>query len=69
MADRIVYCVVTKPGGVDGRDSQDKGGFVKYASYVKSDAEKKVDSWSSVEARVFDPDEIAKKALGKLDAL
>ena len=69
MTDRIVYCVVTKPGGVDGMDRQDKGGIVKFASYVKSDAEKKVDGWSFLEARVIDPVQVAKEALAKLNAL
>jgi hypothetical protein len=67
MPDRIVYCVVTNAGGIDGLDRSDKGGHIKFASYVKSDAEAKADDWSHVEARVIDPEQVARDVRKKLN--
>jgi len=52
--ERIVYCVVSLPGGIDGRDASDKGGIVIDAFLERAMAEKKVDAWSKVEPRVVD---------------
>lgn len=53
MTDKIVYLVVTEPGGVDGRDPSAKGG-VKYASFEKADAEKHLDAWSKLKVDVIE---------------
>lgn len=38
MTDRIVYLVVTQPGGVDGRDHSDKGGHIMHATFDSREA-------------------------------
>jgi hypothetical protein len=68
-ADRIVYEVVTKPGGVDGRDPDDKGGVVRFAAFTRGAAEEAVDAWSEVRARVVDLKEARREALAKLSPL
>lgn len=68
-SDRIAYCVVTNPGGIDGMDRNDKGGVVKFASFNRKEAERKVDGWSHLEPRVITPEAIKNQALEKLDAL
>lgn len=68
-ADIIVYCVVSKGGGIDGMDRSDKGGRIKSASFDKAEAEKACDAWSHVQARVVSPNAIAFAALGRLDAV
>jgi hypothetical protein len=68
MTDKIIYKVVTNGGGIDGRDSSDKGGTVKFASLVREEAEKKVDAWSTLKVDVIQNfEEEAKKALTLLD--
>lgn len=39
--DKIVYTLVTEPGGVDGLDRDDKGGVVVLASYEKGIVERR----------------------------
>jgi hypothetical protein len=68
MTDKIIYKVVTNGGGIDGRDSSDKGGTVKFASLDRAEAEKKVDAWSTLKVDVIENfEEEAKKALANLD--
>jgi hypothetical protein len=37
--DKIAYLIVSEPGGVDGRDSADKGGHIHTATFDKTTAE------------------------------
>lgn len=67
--DQIVYFVVSKPGGVDGRDGSDQGGQVLYASFDKDIAQKHCNAWSRVEPRVIDLVQAKQEALKKLDPL
>jgi hypothetical protein len=67
--DKIVYLVVTKSGGIDGRDSSDPGGQIRYASFDKGRAKINVDAWSTLESRIIDVAEATETALAKLDPI
>ncbi len=64
--DQIVYA---DPGGVDGRDPNDEGGVIRFASFDKAEATNKVDAWSKLHKLVVDVDEQREKALKKLTPL
>jgi hypothetical protein len=67
MTDKIIYKVVTNRGGIDGTSS-DLGGKVKFASLDRTEAEKKVDAWSTLKVDVIENfEEEARKALANLD--
>lgn len=68
MPDRIVYKIVTKAGGVDGMDKNDKGGQITFASFDKAEAEKYIgnDTRYKLEKIVIDTDEVTKGAMNKL---
>lgn len=67
--DRIVYLVITEPGGVDGRDHTAKGGEIVFATFDKGQAMSRKDGWTRVESRVIDVVEARKQLLRKLSAL
>lgn len=62
--DTIVYCAVSRPGGVDGLDHTSKGGKVVRASFEESKL--KLDGWTELDKRVVVPAEVARKALERL---
>lgn len=65
--DKIIYTLVTKGGGVDGRDHTDKGGDVIAASYDKATLQKNKNlPWCELKAEVVDIDAARKAALAKL---
>jgi len=63
-SDKIVYVKVSKAGGIDGRDTSDKGGTVLAASYIESYLQ--ADAWSYIEGRVVDIETTKKIAKIKL---
>lgn len=65
--DQIVYCAVSQPGGVDGRDHSDKGGVIIRASASRESL--KIDAWTTLRTHVIKPAEIAENALSRLDPL
>lgn len=71
MADEIFYTVKSVGGGVDGRDPSDKGGKITSAFRTRPEAEKKKgsDSRFTVHAEVYDPVQVMKGLLTKLDGL
>lgn len=67
MSDRIVYTLVTQGGGVDGRDSTDKGGKVTGAYFDRLQAERDGNKpWCDVVAIVIDDAKTKREALAKL---
>lgn len=72
MTDRIVYKVVTKDGGIDGR-SQEKGGQVKFASFDRREAVGRLDGYSELKLEVIEDVELkyreVLKRLDKVDLL
>ncbi|QBJ04462.1 hypothetical protein HOV23_gp111 [Pseudomonas phage Lana] len=68
MTDRIVYQLITEPGGEDGRDHNDKGGTATYATFEKDAAIRKKgnDSRLRIEPGVVDTDQVMKEAMAKL---
>ena len=69
--DRIVYTVVSAPGGCDGMDHKARGGKVLLATYNREEALKKIgrDSRYILEKQVVDIKEAKKEALAKLTKL
>lgn len=68
--DQIVYQVVTKGGGVDGRDHTDKGGRIKFASFDRGEAEAQQTAWDDLKLVAIGHSEwmvMRKKVLSKLD--
>ena len=66
--DKIMYSLVSEPGGADGMDSKAKGGNVLHCSFDKSVIEKKKgsDSRYRIEKEVVDTDELRKQVKAKL---
>ena len=72
LEDRVLYAVVTQPGGLDGMDRSDKGGMVKFASFNRAEAMKHVNGWSRLNPRAVSTQElarIAKDARAKLTSI
>lgn len=68
--DKIVYKLVTRPGGVDGMGYTDKGGDVRAAFFDKAQAEKHPGKpWCDIVPIVVDVEKARKAALKKLNAL
>lgn len=70
MPDKIIYLVVSEPGGIDGRDFTDKGGRIKFASFDRSSAEAKLDAWHKLKLKAVSEEELDKiknLAFEKLD--
>jgi hypothetical protein len=68
--DKIIYTLITKGGGVDGRDFMDKGGHVIAASYDRKDLEKNKNlPWCDIVPQVVDTDKAKKVALAKLSPI
>ena len=68
MSDRIVYLVISEPGGVDGMDHNDKGGKVLLATFQKSAALscKGQDSRKRIEPTVINVEEVRAEVMRKL---
>lgn len=69
--DQIVYVVMTKGGGMDGMDRNDKP-KAKFASFERKEAEKRLDAWSDLKLVALSADELVLKrneALQKLDGI
>jgi hypothetical protein len=65
--DTIVYTLVSKGGGIDGRDHTDKGGDVTKAYLTRQEAEKDPNlPWNTIKPEVVDLDELGKTTLRKL---
>lgn len=71
MSDRIVYQLISEPGGVDGLDHNDKGGTAVYATYDKEAAIRKKgnDSRLRLEPSVVDTDQVKADAMAKLSLI
>lgn len=71
MSDRIVYLVVSEPGGVDGLDQTDKGGTVLLATYQKEAALscKGQDCRKRLEPTVVNVEEVRAEVMRKLTAI
>lgn len=69
--DRIVYTVVTAPGGEDGRDHNDKGGTIVFATFDKEEAQKRAgnDSRLLLSPQVIDVSQLRKAILARLDPI
>ena len=68
MADKILYTLVSRSGGVDGRDFTDKGGSIRLATFDKRVAEtSSVRNWCYLEKSVIDVQARKAEALAKLD--
>jgi hypothetical protein len=69
MTDKIIYKVVSLPGGGKGRGAPIyEGGKVLFVSFDRYEAEKKVDAWSTLKIEVIEniESEIALR-MAKLD--
>lgn len=65
--DTIVYVIVGNGGGVDGMDASDKGGGIRYATFHRDIAERKVDGWVHLgEPLVLVPAEVAMETMSRL---
>lgn len=65
--DRIIYKLVTKGGGIDGRDHADKGGKIIAASYNKADLQKNKNlPWCDIVPEVVEEEKAKREALAKL---
>lgn len=71
MTDRIVYQVISQPGGVDGLDHGDKGGLLVNASFDKQTMYGKYgkDCRFRIEATVIDMEKAKAHAMAKLDVI
>lgn len=55
MTDKIIYKVVSLPGGGKGRGAPIyEGGKVLFVSFDRYEAEKKVDAWSTLKIEVIE---------------
>lgn len=66
MSDQIIYKVVSKSGGVDGRDPSEKGGKVLHAFFDRKEAENNLNGWTELKIDVIEnvekyTDELVKK--------
>lgn len=65
--DTIIYTLVSKGGGIDGRDHTDKGGNVTRVYATREQAEKGDNlPWNNIVPIVVDLDKVAKEALASL---
>ncbi len=64
--DTIVYLSISLPGGVDGKDSSDKGGQICFASLTNN---LHCNPWTKLEKRVVEFTQLRKEVLAKLDPL
>jgi len=66
--DTIVYVTIGNGGGIDGMDRSDKGGDIRYATFYRDIAEKKVDGWSHFGTPlVVVPADVARETLSRLN--
>lgn len=67
MTDKIVYMLVTKGGGIDGRDHTDKGGEIIAASFSTAKLQKNKNlHWCNIVPVVIDDEKGKKQAMAKL---
>lgn len=65
--DTIIYTLIAKGGGIDGRDHTDKGGQIMNASFMKSDLLKDKNlPWGDIKAEVVNLKDARRTALAKL---
>ena len=70
MREKIVYQLIAKGGGVDGRDHTDKGGKVVACFLTRVEAETaKQAQWCDVVPVVIDMDQAMLEAQAKLNPL
>lgn len=70
MADRIVYVLINKPGGIDGSDFNDKGGEMMGAYLERKDAEDNPNAnWCTIKAKVYDLEKIMDDTIRKMNPL
>ncbi len=68
--DQVLYVVVSKGGGMDGRDMETyPPGEVKMASFYKDEATEALDPWHEMEIRVLNVEEATQVALDKLSPI
>lgn len=68
--DVIVYTLLSKGGGVDGRDHTDKAGKLMDAAYYRQTLEKSGNrAWGDIVPTVVNLKEARRKALDKLDPI
>jgi len=66
--DTVVYVTINNGGGVDGWAPSAKGGGIRFASFDRDVAERKVDGWSRFgEPIVVVPAEVAREKISALD--
>lgn len=66
MEDKIVYLLVTRPGGMDGMDPNAKGGpFRAYWTRKEAEDDRNL-PWCDIVPTVIDPDAVRSAALAKL---
>lgn len=70
LPDRILYTVLTKGGGQDGRDHTDRGGKIMLATFDIDEAKKRVgqDGRFAIQKQIVNEDDV-KRALAKLDPI
>lgn len=69
-ADTIVYTLISRGGGVDGRDPTDEPGRLVGAFLAREEAEKAPSRlWCDVVPQVVDMNEAKKAAVAKLDPI
>lgn len=67
MAEKIVYQLITRGGGIDGRDHMDKGGLVTAAFFERQCAENNPNRpWCEIVPLVVDISKQRREALAKL---
>lgn len=70
MADKIVYTLVNRPGGVDGRDASNKGGNIAGAFFSREEATKHgAAPWCDVVPIVVNEATARREAMAKLSAV
>lgn len=64
--EKIVYKIVSLPGGVDGLDSSDKGGAVTAVYLTRQEAEEKCDAWSAIRPEIVDFKKVYRQVMNNL---
>ena len=68
--DRIVYKLISRGGGIDGRDHTDQGGELRAAFWSREEAEKAPNApWCKVEPEVCNVEALRRYALAKLNPI
>lgn len=68
--DRIVYKLISKGGGIDGRDHTDQGGQLRAAFWSKVEAQaSSLAPWCEVVPEIVNVEAAKRAALAKLNAI